>query len=164
MGNVQIVAQPAQHVQVIDNGVTVQIVAQQPANVVRVALEGPQGPKGEPGGDTSTLIADVAISALVCVSEIVPGHGTRTAPADVASLASIRGIAVEAAGAGQPINVQARGVLTDPAWSWGASAPIFVGANGVLTDAAPTAVASRQIAIAVSPTSIAISFGELFIL
>lgn len=123
---------------------------------------GPPGPPG-PGGTFLETVAVGPISALRVVA--AGGAGAELVnPASVASMARMIGVTVNAAGNGAALTVRRSGLMTDQSWSWTPAQPIFCGAGGVLTHVAPTSVAIRQVAVAVSATTILVDLSDLVIM
>ena len=56
---------------------------------------------------------------------------------DISDSVKIAGIAMNAGGIGDLINVQTGGTFREPSWNW-LSSPVFVEDEGVLTQTAPT--------------------------
>lgn len=123
---------------------------------------GMQGPAG-PAADLVQLTATSALSALRVVSRTAEGVALCD-PAAVTSLACAVGVTTTAASHGGLIMVRQSGVMSDLAWSWTPGQPLFCGVSGVLTGTPPTAVASRQIAVAIDPTSILIQPLDLIVM
>ena len=129
---------------------------------VEVHPQGLRGPAG-PSSEVMTTLAVGPVSALRVVASTVIGAQVVN-PSSVDSLARIIGISVNAAADGDLLTVRRMGLLSDPAWSWIAGQPIFCGLGGVLTAVAPTAVAIRQVAVAVDATTILIDPSDLILM
>jgi len=79
---------------------------------------------------------------------------------DIASHAGkILGITTETITAGNPINVQTGGELTNGAWAWVAGA-IYLGSAGALTQTAPTVGILQKIGVALNATTILIDIDD----
>lgn len=140
-----------------------QLVLTAPATTQLVLqTAGVQGPPGL-SSDTMTLTAQGAISALRVVS-LSGSQGALTNPASVASLAAVVGIATIAAADGATVQVRGVGQVADPAWSWTPGLPLFCAAAGVLTQVPPATIATRQIGVAISATTILIDLSDIILL
>lgn len=102
--------------------------------------------------------AGETISALrACF--IDDGLARKSDSSELFSSAGVVGVSITAAVSGSPISIQTFGVLTDGSWSWGAAGnpTIWLGADGVLTQTFPASGYGREVATALSDTSIFIN-------
>lgn len=130
---------------------------------VTTGLIGPPGPTGPSGSANVTGMAVQPVSALRAISRI----GTGVEHTDVSSLNSLskfEGVSINAAGVGFEVTIFKSGLLTDVSWNWTDGLPIFIGAGGVLTQTPSALIASQEVAIAVSPTSILLKPQPLFLM
>ncbi len=138
---------------VVENAAPSTAVVDNPvATVLEVAQQGPPGPPGPPGAQGESLVgvAGAAISGHRLVT--VDGAGGlihATGPDAI-------GLTLNAAAIGGEVTVQQGGFVTEPSWTWTPGEPIFQTGAGQLTQTIPTAGMIRQVAIALSPTKIAL--------
>lgn len=132
-------------------------------SLVDVAAQGPMGPQGPQGpagsaGSAASYIAAVGVSGHVA---IVLNADGQCLPADASNMAHVMvaGITNQSAVAGSPVVVVEKGVLEHVGWTFTPDLPVFLGLAGALAQTVPpTAVFSKVLGIAVSPTRISIAF------
>lgn len=131
------------------------------AQVVTVGEQGPPGRAGIPGpagGSAFQRIAGQVLSALRIVYE-QDGLVYLMSPADADHIDQLLGITLNAAGAGDELNVQRTGELNDASWSW-APGRIWLGAAGSLTQTPPASGFDVLIGAAVSATRIILNIQD----
>ena len=74
------------------------------------------------------------------------------------------GITTGAAAAGDAINVQASGEMTEVSWNWTPGLPVFLGTNGLLTQTPPVSGFQLVLGVAISPTKLAINIKQPIVL
>lgn len=150
--------------------ITVIAMAPEPATVVVMppapltlvsagqGLQGVPGPTGPAGAAVITYPAAVPVSGHTAV--VLDALG-QCLPADCTVLTdhAVAGITVHAATAGDPVEVTTRGVLEHLGWTFTPGLPVFLGLAGALTQSLPgSAVFSKVLGVAVSPTHISVDF------
>jgi hypothetical protein len=136
-------------VHVVDEVRDIQIVS-----VGEVGPPGPAGPAGTQGQETYIAGATVgghrvlvtnAAGELIYADNTDPTHANQ----------SVR-ISLQAANAGDSLNTQINGRITEPSWAWTPGATLYVGANALPTETEPVvpAVFSKPIAVAETATRI----------
>ena len=126
---------------------------------------GSSGSLGLPNSidDVFNTTATEAISALRLVA-LTSGGVELVNPSSIDSLMRMVGISINAASTDSAIAIRRSGIMSDPVWTWIPGQLLFCGATGVLTTSAPTSIASRQVGVAVDPTTILINFSDLIVL
>ena len=124
-------------------------VSHQAPQVVAIAAGG-QGPAGTPGvpgipgpaGGTTmeftstTPIGGHRVLSLNAANEVIYAGN------DVAGTAhKIIGLSLNAASAGDPLNVMHSGEVEEPSWAWNVSLPVYLAQNGLLTQTPPASPA-----------------------
>lgn len=127
--------------------------------VVTRGIPGPTGPPGPDGGNVLQRAAGETLSALRAVYEL-DGAVRPLDAGDADHIDLLLGITITAAAAGQPINVQRAGSISDAAWSWTPGSRVHLGANGALTQSPPVDGFDVLIGTAVSPTSLLLNLQE----
>lgn len=118
--------------------------------VITQGVQGPPGIPGPAGGQTLQRKPGVRTSALVVVYEDRFGV---VWPADVdveADVLTLLGVTVTAAEAGQPINVQRLGEITDSSWQWIPGKRVFLAQEGQMTQEPPQSGYDVLIGVALS--------------
>ncbi|WP_416406541.1 DUF2190 family protein [Paracidovorax citrulli] len=131
--------------------------------VVADAEQGPPGPRGEvgpAGGAAVTRVAGSTLSALVAVWEDAAGRVHALDQDDEDHVFSLLGVTLTAADAGQPIDVQRSGAITDSAWSWTPGQRVYLGLGGALTGTPPAAGFDVLIGTALSPTRLLLNLQD----
>lgn len=151
------------------------VIVQSPnvASVVSVGVQGPPGPRGADGapGPTGPSGATVTYAA----SQDLSGHRlVRLNDGQTLSYASalnlqdanfVVGMTLNAALAGDPVDVLLVGEVEEPSWGWTPNQPIYLGADGYMTQVpAPGSVFSLVVGFPISPTKAFISIREPIIL
>lgn len=77
---------------------------------------------------------------------------------------SVLGISVISALTGTPIQIQYKGEIVNPGWSWVENEPIFCGPAGSLTQTAPTSGFQLIVGIAVAPTKMVVGIKQPILL
>lgn len=117
--------------------------------------QGKQGVSGEPGpagGSTLQRIAGQIISALRAVYEL-DGVVRYLDYRDAEHVDLLVGVTITSGLAGEPVNIQLVGPLTDATWQW-VPGPVWLGSQGQLTQAPPDDGFDVLIGSAVSATRI----------
>lgn len=131
--------------------------------VVADAEQGPPGPRGEvgpAGGATVSRVAGSTLSALVAVWEDAAGRVHALDQNDEDHVFTLLGITLTAADAGQLIDVQRSGALTDSAWAWTPGQRVYLGLAGALTATPPAAGFDVLIGTALSPTRLLLNLQD----
>ena len=138
--------------------------AQQNGDLLEVAQQGPPGPPGAagpqglPGTSISSYVAATGLQSHIAV---VLNSAGQVLPADATTRAhfALAGVTVGSAASGTPVTVVTAGVVEHGGWAFIVGAPVFLGLAGTITQTLPdTAVFSKVLGVAVSPTHIAIDF------
>ena len=138
--------------------------AQQNGDLLEVAQQGPPGPTGPtgpqglPGSAVSSYVANTELSGHIAV--VLDSLG-QALPADAATAAhfAVAGVTVGSAVPGDPVTVVTTGVVEHGGWTFTPGAPVFLGLAGAIAQTLPpTAVFSKVLGVAVSPTRISINF------
>lgn len=98
---------------------------------------GPIGPPGPAGGDVVVVPAAADLGG----HRVVRSSGGFVGYADAYDEDhgdDVLGLTLGAAVAGDDVQVQTAGVITEPSWAWTPEEPIFAGAGGIPTQSAPT--------------------------
>lgn len=126
---------------------------------VGAGLQGPPGPPGASGAAGATLY-----TAVVPVSghtAIVLDSAGSCLPADASNPAHqiVSGITLQAAIAGDPVEVVSQGLVEHLGWTFTAGQSVFLGSAGALTQTLPgDAVFAKVLGVAITPTRIAVDF------
>jgi hypothetical protein len=128
------------------------IVGESTVLLVTSLEQGPAGPPGPPGAQGESLVgvAGAALSGHRLVA--VDGAGAMV----YATGPDAIGLTLNAAAVGGNVTVQQGGFLSEPSWSWIPGQPVFQVGAGQLTQTIPTTGMLRQVAVALSPTKIAL--------
>lgn len=98
------------------------------------------------------------------VLKITPDGADYASSAIIADAASVIGISVDAADAGQPIKIQTAGELSEPSWAWTVGQPVYNGVDGVLTQVGASAGYSLVVGVAIEATSILVAMKQPIVL
>ncbi len=133
--------------------------------IVSVGTQGPPGAQGVPGpaGGSSVLLeAGETIFGL----RAVQAQGGLIFNADTSDVAlaqgSVVGVALQSGGIGDDLLVQLSGELTENSWSW-LPGYVYCGPDGSLTQSPSDLGWLITIGRVVSPTTIVVDIGQLFI-
>lgn len=114
--------------------------------------------KADRGGLTLDRVADAALSGqrvVTATGATTVGYASATNPTHAAAPLWLT---LNAAASGQPVAVQAYGLVTEPSWSW-TPGLVYLGTAGVLTQTVPTTPAAVFCAAAgVALTATAVLF------
>jgi len=111
------------------------------------------------------LVVKAGHSITAPAAEIIHGHraawitadGVYHASSDIpASAPGTLGITANAAEIAADVQVRVLGSMTEPTWAWTPGQPIYVGVGGALTQTPPAAGYIREIALAVTATTVLI--------
>ena len=142
------------------------VVTSDPApTIVEVIAEGPQGPQGPagPAGQSGNIItrnASVSIGGQRLVIGTTSGELAYADNTNIAHLGRVLGLSLNAATAGDSINVLLFGYTEFSGWSWNTSLPIYASTNGLLTQSAPTTGFSQIVATPETATKIYLRLRE----
>ena len=146
---------------IIVDGVETVVVGQAAVEIIETQAQGPIGPQGAQGlsgGAAATYPAAAAIGGHVAVT--LDGLGKAT-PADAATSAHrlVAGITTGAAVADAPVEVLSAGIFEHLGWAFIPGLPVFLGLAGAIVQTVPpTAVFSKVLGVAVTPTRISLDF------
>ncbi len=146
---------------------TVTVIKNRPSStaptttVIYGGLSGPVGPAGPSGAEALTRTALGSVQAFYVVSSINATQVAHTDPSSLESITSSLGISLQSATNGNSVDIKTNGVVNENSWSWTPDLPVFVGSGGQLTQTAPSSGYLRRVGVALSATSIAISFGSI---
>lgn len=143
------------------NGVQVLTVVQESVQLVTVAAQGPAGPQGPQGLSGSSINSYLAAQNVSGHVAVVLDASGQCRAADAAQLSdhAVVGLTTGAAVAGDPVVVVGRGILEHSGWAFTIGAPAFLGLAGAITQTLPpSAVFSKVLGVAVSPTRISVDF------
>lgn len=149
----------------------IEVIADPQPTVIEIAAPGPQGPKGDKGdkGDsgvpTYILTAGVNLGGhRVAAQSPINQQEVIYADATIAEHANlVIGLTLNAANAGDSIEVVFYGEVIEPTWAWTLGLPIFLATDGTLTQTAPTsgvADFSLVVGFPITPTKIFVNFRE----
>ncbi len=130
-------------------------------SILEVGAQGPMGPQGPQGLSGSAVSAYIAAVALSGHTAVVLNAAGQALPADSTDSTHyvVAGITTGAATSGASVEVINAGVLEHLGWAFTAGLPVFLGLAGTVTQTLPpSAVFSKALGIAVSPTRISIDF------
>lgn len=154
---VPVPTQPVSVVVPIANPVAVMAPAAQ-------GLPGKTGPIGPSGGSTFARVAADALSGHRWVYEVDAERVAYASCDDLANFSTTLGLTLNAAGAGDQVNVTRREQVTHEGWSW-ARGPVFLGLNGQLTQRLPAgAQFSLVVGFSPEPTVLFVDIGIPFLL
>lgn len=127
----------------------------QPPPVLQTTLTIGQGPSGAPGGTSAQYLAAVAVSGHRVLALDPDGRAVYASSADAQQALRIAGVSLNAAAAGDTVNVQVSGLVEHVGWAWTPDQPVYVGLTGDLVQAAPVgAVFVAVLGLALSPTRV----------
>lgn len=137
----------------------IEIQAQGPAGVPGApGAPGPQGPQGLSGTSVAVYPAAAAVSGHVAITldslgKVIP------ASADVPAHRLVAGITTGAAVTDASTEVVSSGIIEHIGWAFTPGATVFLGLNGAIVQTVPpTAVFSKVLGVAVTPTRISLDF------
>lgn len=119
---------------------------------------GPRGPTGLSGSSIASYLTAVAISGHTAVTIDSAG---KAIPADAAdpSLRAVVGVTLSAAIQDASVEVTAAGPVEHLGWTFTPGLPVFLGLAGAITQVLPpSAVFSKVLGVAVTPTRITLDF------
>lgn len=146
---------------IVVDGIETVVVGQAAVEIIETQAQGPIGPQGEQGmsgASTSVYPAAVPVGGHLAITLDSLGKVT---PADASTSAHrlVAGITTGAAVADAPVEVVSAGVLEHVGWSFTPGLPVFLGLAGALTQTLPpSAVFSKVLGMAVTPTRISLDF------
>jgi hypothetical protein len=119
-----------------------------------VAVGGPSGPAGQPGG----VVERVTAAALSGHKLVVPLDDGTVNYGDSSNILHANRpvwLTTGAWGSGVTATLVAAGPVTEPSWNWTPGLPIWLGLNGALTQTIPvSAVFARQVARVINATTL----------
>lgn len=98
---------------------------------------GEPGPAGIPDELIFTRIAAITLSGHRVVRPLPDGTVTYADSTRLVDATAALWLTLDAANAGDEINLVAIGNVTEPSWNWVPGEPIFLGPNGTLTQTSP---------------------------
>jgi hypothetical protein len=145
----------------VSEDVTTSIIVEPVTTTVEVTgLAGIRGPQGEPGPAGEGVVSQVHEAATNLSGHrairVVSGLAYVCDGSNASHAGRCIGISTGAVVAGDDVNIQTSGLLTEPSWNW-ADGPVYVGASGVLTQSLAGLAYIHQIGLAVSATQIDIN-------
>jgi hypothetical protein len=102
--------------------------------------------------DVLKLKSEYPISGHRAVSSAI--NGVEYSDKDTGNLVNYVGITLNSANAGDVIQTQIRGTITEPSWNWDITKSIYVGNNGLLTQNIPINGEALEVAIPIISTEI----------
>jgi hypothetical protein len=131
------------------------------AVVIAVGMQGPPGVDGGGAGSggIETYVAGDTINGHRVIVTDADGEAIHADVTDLTHANMAMKISLAAADAGDEVEVQLTGRITEPSWSWTPGGTIYVGAGGVLTQtvpASPGSAFSKPVAVAETATRILI--------
>ena len=127
-------------------------------NVVLGAEQGPAGPPGAAGGETSTYVANGAVSGHVVVAETAAGTVVPASADNAAHALRVAGVSTNAAADGGDVTVRRQRALTHGGWAFTPGQPVYLGLAGALVQAVPgTAVFIQVVGVALTSTSLLVA-------
>ena len=130
------------------------VVEREVVRVLTGDAQGPAGPQGPIGPAASSFVtypADIAISGHRIVRSNQLGRALYADSSTLADANAVIGLTLNAALAGDPVNIQVAGEVQEPSWSWTVGLPVFLGANGLPTQVAT--VTGFQLIVGVATAS-----------
>lgn len=135
--------------------------------IIEVGIQGPAGAQGPPGQSGAAYITYKADGALSGHRVVRPTNPSEVGYADssvVADANAVLGITLGATLAGDDVNVQTAGEITEPSWTWVVGDPVFLGLTGLLTQTPPATGFSLVVGVPVAPTKLVIGIKQPIIL
>ncbi len=127
---------------------------------VEVIAAGAQGPAGKDASSIQTETAAMVINGHRAVSLDANGLVVLTDPSNRNLARNVAGISLNAANAGEPVDIQCTGQITFSGWSWTPGLSVFVAPNGALTQTRPMSGARIRIGAATSAIEIVLNVQE----
>ena len=157
--NTEVITTGGQNTVVVDdNTVRVEVIerVEAPVVVTTSGAQGPAGPTGPQGPAAEAFVKEAsgdvsALRALVVDENNLASYADNTDPSHAFI---VRGVSTNAVNDGDDVTIQTIGELSDNSWSWTPGLPIFVSTAGALTQTPPATGFLKQIAEAMTATSI----------
>jgi hypothetical protein len=149
-GTTVTVEAPSTEVIVVESATSIAV----PVQMVEVVTVGIQGP---PGTGAVQSVAGEALSALrVVYADPADGRAYYADNGTLSHAASLIGVTTAAVTAGDTVDIQASGYLTDSNWSWDTDGDpaLYLGTNGAIVQGAPGGAFVAPVGFVVSPTKI----------
>lgn len=126
--------------------------------LLEVALQGPPGPTGSPGGGLVVGIAGMALSGHQVVAYEADGDLVLASASQAAQALAIVGITTGAAVSGASVSVQRFDTIEHLGWAWTAGLPVFLGLAGALVQTpAGGSVYLKPLGVALTATRLALN-------
>jgi hypothetical protein len=139
---------------------TILIVTEQSEPVIfNILSVGPQGPRGEPGGELVAYLAGETLGGnrMVILENDLAMYANCT---NVLHGHRVIGMTVGAIMSGAFGDVRRSGVIEEVSWNWDTNTPIWLGENGLLTQTIPESGFSLIIGYPVTSTKVMIGIKE----
>lgn len=134
----------------------IEIQAQGPMGAAGPA--GPQGPQGLSGTSVAAYPAAVSVGGHLAITLDSLGKIT-PADASIAAHRLVAGVTTGAAVADASVEVVSTGIVEHLGWAFTPGLPVFLGLAGAIVQTVPpTAVFSKVLGVAVTPTRISLDF------
>lgn len=141
-------------------GVVTVVRTEEAAPVVISMIDvGPQGPRGEAGGDVVSYTAAVTLSG----NRMVVLEDGKIQYADCSVLSHgcrVIGMTTGAIMAGVAGDVRRTGIIEEPTWDWAVNSLVWLGLTGLISTSPPGSGFSLIIGFAVSSTKLMIDIRE----
>ena len=118
-----------------------------------------------PGGDPVNAVpgpADGNVAAFRVI-KATPAGFAHASNLSLGDFGRVFGISLTAAAAGNELDVQTHGVVTNPLWTW-STGRVWLAVSGLMTQTVPTVGISQVVGVAVSATELSIAFERPIIL
>jgi hypothetical protein len=129
-----------------------------PVEVGIPGMTGGDGPPGQAGASYLQYPAAVALSGHRGV--YIAADGVRYASNDAENARALAGVTLGAANAGESVQVQTSGEISEPSWTWIVEQPVYLGLNGALTQVPPSSGVQVVVGLAVAPTKLLVRIGD----
>lgn len=144
---------------------TVRVINEQGFYVVSGGSAGPRGemgPAGPSGGSSIVVTSDIAIGGNRAVVVDASNHAQYASNQTLTHANKVVGISINAAAAGDSINVLRSGEITEPSWNWTLDQPVYLADNGTLTQTPPSnpALFSLIVGFPITATKLFVSIRE----
>lgn len=126
--------------------------------LLEVAVQGPPGPTGSPGGGLVVGIAGMALSGHQVVAYEADGDLVLASASQADQALAIVGITTGAASSGASVSVQRFDTIEHLGWTWTPGLPVFLGLSGALVQTpAGGSVFLKPLGVALTATRLSLN-------